>query len=471
MPPRDAEVTVVTTVSAEYGACVPVSAPELGAAQMTLAEDAVRRLFQHAGLDASHRGASGWNPLADIVPRGSRVLIKPNWVSHRNYGRDGLECVVTHTAIVEAVLKYVLLADPAAVTIADAPVQVCDFDVLRSTIGLDSLVRYSEPARPVRVLDLRTCVLDTSRSKRSQTCRQPVYYREIDLGTASALEPVSKDAAFRVTMYDPTEMVRTHRPGTHKYLVAREALDADVILSIPKLKTHRKVGLTGALKNVVGVNGKKEYLPHHRAGDPSHRGDCYPRSSTANRVAEWFRDQVNVSQRRSRAAAFETAARICAHVPVLSDPVGRLEGSWDGNDTAWRMVLDLVKIVRMADRDGQLRDTPQRSLFSVTDAIVAGEGEGPLAPSPAPLRFLTFGANPAACDWVHAAIVGWNPADIPLIRNAIGSGPFAAFRGREQDISINVNGEPAGMPQLSRMSRTLRPPRYWHVDRRAAQTI
>jgi len=32
------------------------------------------------------------------------------------------------------------------------------------------------------------------------------------------------------------------------------------------LKLHRKAGITCALKNLIGINGNKEYLPHHRLG-------------------------------------------------------------------------------------------------------------------------------------------------------------------------------------------------------------
>lgn len=43
-------------------------------------------------------------------------------------------------------------------------------------------------------------------------------------------------------------------------------MDADVIVHVPKLKTHEKVGITCALKGVVG---SKECLAHYRAGGPA----------------------------------------------------------------------------------------------------------------------------------------------------------------------------------------------------------
>src|ERR1022692_1434372 len=50
--------------------------------------------------------------------------------------------------------------------------------------------------------------------------------------------------------------------GAHRYAVGNTVLSADVILNVPKLKTHMKTGMTGALKNFVGIVGSKDFLPH-----------------------------------------------------------------------------------------------------------------------------------------------------------------------------------------------------------------
>ena len=64
-----------------------------------------------------------------------------------------------------------------------------------------------------------------------------------DLGAESLLEPITDDTDdFRVTCYDPRLMAKTHGKGRHRYLVARDVLDADVVINLPKLKTHKKVG-------------------------------------------------------------------------------------------------------------------------------------------------------------------------------------------------------------------------------------
>jgi hypothetical protein len=53
-------------------------------------------------------------------------------------------------------------------------------------------------------------------------------------------------------------------------------------------------------------------------------------------------------------------------------------GNWHGNDTVWRMCLDLNRILMYASPNGAMRDTPKRYL-SIVDGIYAMEGNGPVA--------------------------------------------------------------------------------------------
>ncbi|MBN1141756.1 MAG: DUF362 domain-containing protein [Deltaproteobacteria bacterium] len=59
-----------------------------------------------------------------------------------------------------------------------------------------------------------------------------------------------------------------HEIGPFRRLeVAREALEADVIINLPKLKTHQMMGMTGAVKNLFGlVVGFRKANLHLRAG-------------------------------------------------------------------------------------------------------------------------------------------------------------------------------------------------------------
>ena len=52
-------------------------------------------------------------------------------------------------------------------------------------------------------------------------------------------------------------------------------------------------------------------------------------------------------------------------------------GNWHGNDTCWRMVLDLNKCLFAFDGAGKRRVRPLRYL-AVVDGIIGGEGSEPL---------------------------------------------------------------------------------------------
>ena len=92
-------------------------------------------------------------------------------------------------------------------------------------------------------------------------------------------------------------MRKHHNQERHEYLVANSVLSADFILNLPKLKCHIKAGITGALKNLVGINGHKEYLPHHTNGCPATGGDQYQHRSLVkpliNRVSDDYWANVN----------------------------------------------------------------------------------------------------------------------------------------------------------------------------------
>ena len=51
--------------------------------------------------------------------------------------------------------------------------------------------------------------------------------------------------------YAPEETLSFHSTGKHIYTIHCDALEADVVISVPKLKTHEKVGITCAIKGTV----------------------------------------------------------------------------------------------------------------------------------------------------------------------------------------------------------------------------
>ena len=82
-------------------------------------------------------------------------------------------------------------------------------------------------------------------------------------------------------------------------------------------------------------------------------------------------------------------------------------GGWYGNDTIWRSVLDLNKILLYADREGVMRSKRQRKFFSVVDGIIGGEGDGPVLAMPKVSGVLLAGFNPMAVDICATRLMGF----------------------------------------------------------------
>ena len=269
----------------------------IGAANAYADRELVSGLIHAALLQAGLGRADPDRPFADVVHPGTTVLLKPNWVMHRNLGGHGTTCLTTAPEFIEAVLEEVLKAHPKRIILGDGPIQSCELDEL---LPEGFQLRLREMAASQRV-DLefadfrRTSIVGLDFVNGVQThLRGENKYVLFDLAKDSLLEPISRPVGtFRVTDYDPGKLAETHRPGRHRYLVCREAFEADVVLSLPKLKLHCKAGLTGALKNLVGLCGCKDYLPHHRVGGSETGGDCYPGRSLRKRAVEFLLDKAN----------------------------------------------------------------------------------------------------------------------------------------------------------------------------------
>lgn len=448
--------------------------PARGGRPMELPEDValtqplllLRSLFEQSGLDPIHRGTAGWNPLGDLISPGDAVVLKPNWVNDRNSLPDGsFECLVTHTSVIEAVLHYVVLAKPGSIIVGDAPIQDCDFDNLRDQCGLDALRdRFAKRGHEIQICDFRLTKMKGLFDDRERREPDSDGYCLFDIGDDSWLTPITDDrTAFRVANYDPDVLESNHRPGTHRYLVARPIIDADVIINLPKLKTHKKAGVTGALKNMVGINGFKEYLPHHRKGGSADGGDCYDGSRWLKKLAEDSVDRANRGRGRlsryffTRLAGLETRLNAALH-----EDDRNLDGSWHGNDTVWRMCLDLQRIVHYGTSDGRISDARQRKLITITDAIIAGERDGPLAPTPRPLGVMTLGTNVAALEWVHCMLMRIDPRKIPLVVHAFDETAWPLADFSPEDIEICVNGEILSDPRrIESFSREFVAPAGW----------
>ena len=148
--------------------------------------------------------------IEDIVKKGEKVLLKPNFL------RESCpeECVITHPVVVETVAEMVLDAGAKPV-IGDSP----GFGSVRKVarrVGLDKVVER---------LGIDLIELDNSRNV------------SINCGGKE----------FSLT-------------------VSGRALDVDAIINIPKLKAHGQLLFTAGVKNLYGcVSGKQKAWRHFKA--------------------------------------------------------------------------------------------------------------------------------------------------------------------------------------------------------------
>jgi hypothetical protein len=117
-------------------------------------------------------------------------------------------------------------------------------------------------------------------------------------------------------------------------------------------------------------------------------------------------------------------------------------GNWFGNDTIWRMCLDLNKIVFYGNPDGSLR-APRRENrkrhYVLVDGILAGEGRGPLNPDPVPAGVVLFGVHPPSVDAAGAYLMGFDPDKIPIVSRAFHCRAFPLADHQWRDIVVRSN--------------------------------
>ena len=412
-------------------------APHRVAAEANGAYAAVRQSLALLGLDRENYGTPEWNPLRDVVPRGGLVVIKPNWVHHALPGDAAPhEILITHPAVVRAVVDYAFLAcgPRGRIVIGDAPIQSADFEAILKMSGIAELVaRYrDELGVELEIADFRQTVAHVTPSGRVQqaptTRPDPRGYHIVDVGERSFLEPVTgRGGRFRCIDYDPQALGANHGPGRHRYLIAGSVMAADAILNVPKLKTHGKSGVTVALKNLVGINGDKAFLPHFRTGSPLFGGDDYPfpsllkwsRTAVRERLVRSGSDVVWRTVRWLGRRALRVASDTRRPAPVGgTDPYMIFSGHWHGNDTTWRMVLDLNEAMFHAGIDGTWSEQPRRNYFAIVDGLIGGQRNGPLAPVRHDTGAILAGASPVAVDRAAAWLMGFDPERLALLRVA-----------------------------------------------------
>ena len=237
---------------------------------------------------------------------GARVLLKPNFVEY-----DPGSVINTDPRLVAAVAEAVREAGAAQVIVGEGPGHRRDTNYIIRSSGLLEALNDAD----VTFVDLNITAATSRRLRSGYT----------PLGSVWLPEAVA---------------------------------DADVVVSMPKMKTHHWAGVTLSLKNCFG---------------------CLP-----GRVYGWPKNALH----------------------------------WVGIDNA---ILDVAGAVR-----------PR---YAIVDGIVAMEGNGPIQGTPIDAGVLVFGDDPVATDTVTARMMGFDPTQIPYLREA------ARFLGQGDLEQIDQRGE------------------------------
>lgn len=146
----------------------------------------------------------------DTIKNGANVLIKPNLLTSASPD----QAITTHPMVIKAAAEYAI-SKGARVRVSDSPATGLFQKIIKECGVKDAL-----NGMPVEISPL----------KRSRSIDFDGKWKSIEL--------------------------------------AAEALDADVIINLPKLKTHSQMGLTLAVKNLFGcVVGMKKPEWHFRVGE------------------------------------------------------------------------------------------------------------------------------------------------------------------------------------------------------------
>lgn len=406
--------------------------------------DMVRNALYNMGYDRENFGKKNWNPLGEVIKKNQKVLVKPNWVMHINKGienENDLSALVTHPAVVRAIVDYVYiaLADSGEIYVADAPMQECDLDKALERAGYNELFEFWQKYIPsIKIRDLRhySTVIDDNviLAKTENDYNEPIV---VDLKDKSYHKlGTNNNGKYKVSQYMGEDTQNYHNEKEHKYVLNKIVLEADVIINIPKPKCHRLAGMTAALKNMVGIIYDKNSLPHRKIGSVEEGGDAYEKKNIFKHYMEVAdeRKTSNSLSKHYNMAKFHSFFEKVFYVigSIISKDKIRV-GGWYGNDTIWRTILDLNTIINYADKNGNICSEKQRDMLILGDMIICGEKNGPVKPSPKKLGMIMISQNSYDFDSAICKIMGFPYNMIKYISE------YASKN--EKNIEVIFNGE------------------------------
>lgn len=415
--------------------------------------DAVRQTLINLKLNKDNIGTIKWNPFTDIIKPKDNVIIKPNLVidSHP-LGQKGVEAMITHASVIRPIIDYILLATNGncKITICDVPLQTAIWENLIVLSGLKNLVEfYNKYGINIKLLDLRYEISEYNNAgviaKRYYETRDPKGYRAVDLKEKSYLYEINQDSGkLEITDYGIGTVGKHHFDSKNEYLIPKTILDSDVFINVPKLKTHKKAGVTLSMKNLIGINADKSWIAHHRRGV-----DEYPKFNFKE-YSKWYVSYYlkNYAPLWFTSFVYKFYQKIALRGKTIREQAYdggliMMEGNWHGNDTLWRTILDLNNIIFFTDKEGIIRKEKQRLYITIIDGIIGMDRDAPMEGYPNKSGVIIGGFHPVYSDYVASYIMGFDYRKIPTIYRGFNEEFFNLSYSKPEELIIesNINWE------------------------------
>lgn len=434
----------------------------------------LENLFYNLGLDLENYNKKEWNPLKEIISPGEIVLIKPNFVKDIHVAGGNIWSIMTHPEIIKSLCFFIhkALNGNGRIIIADAPQHEADFENILKVTGFYGFIKEFKQKHnfQIEVYDLRQERVFYKNGvivERRKLKGDPLGYVIINLGNDSEFKAIEISCdKLRGADYDYRETIKHHSAGRHEYLVSKTVLSADVIISIPKLKTHKKAGVTLNIKNMVGILGDKNWMPHYRFGVPESGGDEYGKKTIKNILYSHFKN-FGCRFLKTRSKFIQILAQWGKFLQddMLVQEFNSRAGNWYGNDTVWRAAIDLNKIILYADENGKMQPKRQRKYFSIIDGIIAGEKNGPLLPQEKKCGLLIAGFDPLLPDLVATRLMGFDFKKIPILFKALILNKCKLSDFSINDILIKSNNSDFDNKNLSEININFnfKPSKGWEI--------
>ena len=163
--------------------------------------------------------ATGW--MTSTLLRGKRVLIKPNLLTDRTPE----QAVTTHPAVLRHTIRFLKEAGAAYICVGDSPASTANLQAVLELSGIGAVCREEE---------------------------------------------------VEVIRFEQTPPVQLERNG-FSFALSQSVLDAELIVNLPKVKSHSLTLLTAAVKNLYGA------VPGYTK---THLHRCYPKPNLFGKLLQ-----------------------------------------------------------------------------------------------------------------------------------------------------------------------------------------